>query len=271
MFSHNPLFLNTVLLGGTTEEKLFSASKAGFQQVELWRQDIDMMDGDIDLLNEDLQKLKLSLTDYQVLLDFDGAAEPFRQAKRNEALTMLDVAEKIGAKTLLVPANTNISCMKENIEQDLRWLVDQASKRNIRIAYEAMAWSIYVNKTTEAWKIVNKINAPNLGLVIDAFHIFSLKRTVQDLCDIPMEKIFLVQLSDAIDFPEKQNVIDVARHHRLLPGNGKFPIKTLIDYLAQNNYQGPIGLEVFNDDLKKQPSQLVAEQAMKSLQYILQH
>lgn len=119
MFSHNPLFLNTVLLGGTTEEKLSSASKAGFQQVELWRQDIDMMDGDISLLNKDLQKLKLSLTDYQVLLDFDGAAAPFRQAKRNEALTMLDVAEKIGAKTLLVPANTNDSCIKDNIEQDL--------------------------------------------------------------------------------------------------------------------------------------------------------
>jgi len=37
---HHRLFLNTVLLGGTAEAKLAAARAAGFEQVELWRQDV---------------------------------------------------------------------------------------------------------------------------------------------------------------------------------------------------------------------------------------
>jgi len=78
-FQHNPLFINTVLLGGTTEEKIIAAAQAGFTQLELWRQDVEAAKGPAQDVAALLQKQQLGLTDYQVLLDFDGAPDEQRR------------------------------------------------------------------------------------------------------------------------------------------------------------------------------------------------
>lgn len=266
--SKNQLFINTVCLSGSTEDKLRAAQAAGFNQVELWRQDVEATNGDIAGIKSLLKALPLGLTDYQVLLDFDGAPDSIRADKRQEALRMLDTAVELGATTVLTPACTHKDCVIERVEEDLRWLVGEAAKRGLRIAYEGMAWSTYINNTADAWKMVQRVNAPNLGLVIDAFHIFVRHRTAADLDGIPMEKIFLVQLSDLATDPAPENLIDTARHRRLLPGEGKFPIHTIIERLEEGGYRGPIGLEVFSDVLKAQEPAVVARKAMKALQSV---
>ncbi len=264
--SKNQLFINTVCLSGSTEDKLRAAHAAGFNQVELWRQDVEAVNGDTAGIKSLLKKLPLGLTDYQVLLDFDGAPDSIRADKRQEALRMLDTAVELGATTVLTPACTHKECVKERIEEDLRWLVTEAAQRGLRIAYEGMAWSTCINNTADAWKMVQRVNSPNLGLVIDAFHIFVRHRTAADLDGIPMDKIFLVQLSDLEKDPEPGKLVDTARHSRLLPGEGKFPIHTIIERLEKGGYQGPIGLEVFSDELKAQDPASVACKAMQALQ-----
>ncbi|KAB7894762.1 TIM barrel protein [Rouxiella sp. S1S-2] len=265
----NPLFINTVCLGGSTEEKLRAVQAAGFNQVELWRQDVESFGGDTAGVRTLLNALALELTDYQVLLDFDGAPDNIREEKRQEAIRMLDTAFELGATTLLAPASTHKKCVADRVEEDLRWLARQAASRGLRIAYEGMAWSTHINNTAAVWQMVQRINEPNLGLVVDAFHIFVGHRTVDDLNGIPMNKIFLVQLSDLAELPSAEHLVDTARHSRLLPGQGDFPLETLIKRLQEGGYSGPIGLEVFSDSLKKENPINVARQAMKALQDVL--
>lgn len=195
-FSTNPLFINTVLLGGNPQEKLAAAAQAGFAQVELWQQDVEAAEGGVETLTALCRSRSLGLTDYQVLLDFDGAPDDLRDSKRQEALRMMTTAQQLGASTVLVPASTHARCQAERVEDDLRWLVAQAAGRGLRVAYEAMAWSQQINNTAAAWQLVKRIDAPNLGLVVDAFHIFVRQRSVEDLAGIPADKIYLVQLSD---------------------------------------------------------------------------
>lgn len=269
MTGKNKLFLNTVLLGGTTEQKIEAAAAAGFSQIELWQQDVWQTEGGAHQVTQWLKKSEVSLTDYQVLLDFDGASEAQRESKRQEALEILDTAVRVGADTVLVPANTAADCRPDSVIDDLRWLVDQAVHRELRIAYEAMSWSTFINTTPQAWAIVQEINSPALGLVIDAFHIFVLNRTADDLRGIPADKIFLVQLSDVGEIPPPDRLIEIARHSRLLPGAGILPVNTLLRCLSDLNYQGPVGLEVFNEKLKAQDPRRVAQQAFTALNAIL--
>jgi len=264
----NPLFINTVLLHGSTEEKIEAASQAGFDQIEIWREDVSGTSKNGEELNNFLHRNGIGLTDYQVLLDFDGAST-FDASKRDEALQMMRVAREIGADTLLVPANTSDKCDPNKIIDDLTWLVDEAGKHRLKVAYEAMAWSTLINTLPKAWDIVKKINKSNFGLVVDAFHIFSLGRTVADLDDIPVEKIFLVQLSDLKGIPDSENIVNTARHDRLLPGEGDFPLDKLLHRLKSGQYNGPIGLEVFNDELKSKNAADVAKMAMISLKSVL--
>lgn len=264
-FSDNPLFINTVLLGGTPEEKIQAAATAGFSQLELWRQDVEAATGNTADIANLLKGHNLALTDYQVLLDFDGAPDEMRQSKRDEALQMLATAVSLGATTLLTPASTDQNCVAGREEEDIRWLAREAGKRGLRVAFEAMAWSTHINNTAAAWKLVQRVNEPNLGLVVDAFHIFVSGRTVADLAGIPVDKIFLVQLSDLADQPPQGQLINTARHKRLLPGQGNFPLSTLLDYLQAEGYSGPLGLEVFNDDYHQQSPADVAKEAMHTL------
>ncbi|HKS33371.1 MAG TPA: sugar phosphate isomerase/epimerase family protein [Enterobacteriaceae bacterium] len=268
-FRDNALFINTVLLGGSTEEKIRAAADAGFSQIEIWRQDIDAAGGNPAEIVRQLQHHNLNLTDYQVLLDFTGAPEEMQKQKREEALAMLDTAVALGATTLLTPASTHQGCIAERETDDLYWLVREANKRDLRVAFEAMAWSTHINTTDAAWRCVAHINEPNLGLVVDAFHIFVRNRTLADLAGIPMDKIFLVQLSDLQALPESGEVKETARHHRLLPGEGNFPLHTLLDYLETSRYSGPVGLEVFSDTLSQKPPREVAGEAMQALKKCL--
>lgn len=265
MLSGNPLFINTILLGGSSEEKLRAASAAGFQQVELWQQDVAAAPAGAGGLADLCSRLALSLTDYQVLMDFDGAPDAMRHHKRDEALEMISTAQRLGATTLLVPASTDPECCQQRTEEDLRWLAQQAAHHNLRVAYEAMAWSQHINNIAAAWQLVKRIDAPNLGLVVDAFHIFVLQRTLADLEGIPAGKIFLVQLSDLNTRPDAQRLKEVARHDRLLPGEGHFPLRALLQHLQRIEYRGPIGLEVFNDRLHQADADITAKAAMAAL------
>lgn len=64
----NPLFLNTILLGGSSRDKIHAASTAGFAQIELWRQDVEAFTPGPEALRPVLADHHLGLTDYQVLL-----------------------------------------------------------------------------------------------------------------------------------------------------------------------------------------------------------
>lgn len=259
------LFINTVVLGGSTEQKIAAAGAAGFHDIELWRQDVAAAADGVAGVQAALGRAGVGLTDFQVLLDFDGAPGGHRMVRRQEAVRMLDQAVQLGADTLLAPASTDAGCDPARIVDDLVWLAQQAAARGMRVAYEAMAWSTVNHTTPAAWRSVQLADQPNLGLVIDAFHIFARGRDVGDLDGIPAEKMYLVQLSDLAHAVKQGDLVETARHHRLLPGQGQFPLASLVRRLDDIGYRGPIGLEVFNDALKARDPAAVAHEAMAAL------
>lgn len=267
---HNPLFINTILLGGTPSEKIAAASAAGFDQIEILTHDVDGYDGSPEDLGQLLQELGVGLTDYQVLREFDGTPDNLRQKKRTEALSMLDVASRIGANTVLVTASSDPACIAANIDDDLRWLASEAATRDLRIAYEGLAWSTVNFTLNAAWDCVQRLNMANLGLVVDPFHLFVRGGTARDLDNIPMDRIFILQLcdSDLDHCNDLQLVIDTARHRRLLPGQGWFPIDTILDRFKAGGYEGPVGIEVFNDVMRDRDPSLTARDAMSALKRI---
>ena len=263
--SKNSRFINTVLMGGDFSAKLTAIAEAGFSGVELWQQDVENA---VAQTRAQLDTLNLARTDYQVLLNYDGAVGETRHEKQQEALRMITLATEIGSPMILVAANT-AQCDRGTIVSDLKGLCQQANKAGLRVAYEGMAWSTEVDQCDKAWQIIQQVDEPNLGLVVDAFHLYVLGRSLRDLDGIPAEKIFLVQLSDYDRQPVHEDIKTIARHQRLLPGEGCFPLNELIGYLDAIGYQGPIGLEVFNDEAVKEDARIVAKRAKQSLEKIL--
>jgi 4-hydroxyphenylpyruvate dioxygenase len=247
-----------------------------FDQIEFWHEDLDGNESDPEAFGKWIRQQSLALTDYQPLRDFEGAPDGVRERKRAEALGMLEIAVKLGTTTVLTTASSDSRCLAHRIDEDMRWLAREAASRNLKIAYEAVAWSA-VNYTLKAtWELVQRLAEPNLGVVVDTFHIFARNCDARELAGIPVDRIFLVQLSDVnldqLSHPESEgyleNVIHVARHQRLLPGQGQLPLETILHLLREANYRGPVGVEVFNDGLKALNPEAVAREAFSALQKV---
>lgn len=101
-----------------------------------------------------------------------------------------------------------------------------------------------------------QIGAPNLGLLVDSFHWFCIRGTVEDLQALKNEQVVHVHINDAPNkLPEEQ--IDF---QRLLPGEGIIDLVGFLRALRSIGYDGGIAIEVFNEELKQMaPDDAVAK------------
>lgn len=265
---NNTFFLNLILLGGTTGEKIAATRAAGFDEAEIWREDVEAFAQGPAALAALCKAQGLGLTDVMVLRDFPGAPAHLREQKRDQALQMLQMAVAIGTDTVQCPATSLADFDPLRVDEDLRWLAREAAALGLKVSYEAIAWSTLDSDVPAAWARLDRLNEPNLGLAVDLFHICARGRGVEDLFAVPVEKIYQLQLSDVaepVSIDNREHLIHTARHHRVLPGEGRFELEPFIAYLRELRYCGPVGIEVFSDELKSRPAEDVARLAMVAL------
>ncbi|KAF7596791.1 hypothetical protein BBP40_012390 [Aspergillus hancockii] len=160
----------------------------------------------------------------------------------------------------------------------------------LRIGYEGLSWATR-NTWASTWEAVRIANRPNIGLVIDAFHVLAvefadpynpaghgriystLEESVDVLCasmaslvaSVPGDRIFFFQLGDAerVDpkmfrpptQPDVPALLPWSRGHRLFPyeaqRGGYMPVDLVAAAVVATGYTGPLSLEVFNHSLNQ--------------------
>ena len=88
--------------------------------------------------------------------------------------------------------------------------------------------------------VVEKLGAPNCGLVIDTMHCGRTGITAADLAQLPPELVGYIQLCDA-PWKSELDYIDEAMHERRVPGEGELPLR---EYLAALPRDVIVSLEV---------------------------
>ncbi|MBV9682470.1 MAG: sugar phosphate isomerase/epimerase and 4-hydroxyphenylpyruvate domain-containing protein [Solirubrobacterales bacterium] len=255
----------TVCLSGTLEDKLAAAAHAGFDGVEVFEPDLIGSRLSPSEIRIQAAELGLSIDLYQPFRDFEGV--PNRQLERNlrRAEAKFDVVEALGADTMLVCSNVSDETIDDDglAAQQLHALADRAAERGIRVAYEALAWGRRVSEYDHAWRIVQAVDHPALGICLDSFHILSRGTNLAAIADIPADKLFFVQLADAPHLV--MDVLQWSRHYRSFPGQGGFDLSDFTARVLDAGYAGPLSLEVFNDVFRQADPRRMAIDAMRSL------
>jgi sugar phosphate isomerase/epimerase len=104
--------------------------------------------------------------------------------------------------------------------------------------------------------------------MLDAWHYFRSDPDGALLRSIPGSSILGIQLCDAPAAPEA-DPLHATLHDRLLPGDGEFPLPTLLADLRATGTAAPIGVEVFSDVLQALHSVEVGRLAGTSLDRLL--
>ena len=258
----------TVSLSGTLNEKLTAVANAGFDGVEIFDQDLLCSLWTPRRIRERCEELGLKIEMLQPFRDLEGMTEAQHARAMRRFEGKLDIMAELGTDLILVCS----SCQPDAIDDDglsaeqLRKAAELAHERGMRIAFEALAWSTHVWDYRRAWKIVRMADHPALGTCQDTFHVLSRRLDPWAIRDIPGEKIFFVQLSDAPEMA--MDILQWSRHYRVWPGQGSWDVAGFLENCLIAGYTGPLSLEIFNTVFRRADADRNARDAMRSLLYV---
>src|SRR3954466_7112015 len=255
----------TVSLSGTLPEKLEAAAAVGFDGVEIFENDLLTYDGSPADIRRIAESLGLEITIFQPFRDFEAMPENIRARNLDRAERKFDIMQALGTDLVLVCSNVQPSAINDDARAaaDLAEMAERAARRGLRVGYEALAWGRHVNTWKHAWDIVQRADHPALGLIVDSFHTLSINDDPSGIADLPGDRIFFVQLADAPLL--KMDVLSWSRHFRNFPGQGELPVNNFLRAVLASGYNGPLSLEIFNDDFRTAPARQTARDGLRSL------
>ena len=126
----------------------------------------------------------LRVTGFQVLRDFEGLSGHLHEYKVDIAKSMLEMCARDRRRRCCSSCSSTSAHATDDrdvLARDLRKLAMLAVPLGIRVAYEGLSWGRTINEFPDAWDIVCRADAPNLGIGIDSFHAFATKSALDDL------------------------------------------------------------------------------------------
>lgn len=262
------LYLNGATIMTTpTPKQLEVALKAGFSGIEAraerlrGRENKSELEATVSALREGGRVVSLNGLGLQSLPD--GRLD----AKKLEAdlPELLDIAAALGAGLLLVvplrAAGVSFEAALEGLREGLALTHAAAQRYGIRLGFEFLGFAdCPVNTSARALELTQPF--AEIGFVPDSCHVYA---SGSSFGDFPTSRLHLVHLNDCA-LPAGMSIED---RDRVLPGEGRIPLKQYLQDLRSNGFAGPWSLETFNEALWKEDPEQVAIRGFRALQGLL--
>jgi sugar phosphate isomerase/epimerase len=121
-------------------------------------------------------------------------------------------------------------------------LCDLARPLDIFVSLEFPHWTETGN-LAEAVKVVQAVNRPNAGILVDMLHMCRSRSSLDDLAKLPREWLRFAHVCDAPKEvpPTIEGIIRTARDERLFPGEGECGVREILACMPSNI---PYALEI---------------------------
>lgn len=162
----------------------------------------------------------------------------------------------------------NQSEIFEDSVEVLTKLSDIAKTFGVKLAFEPIGdprWC--VRSLRQCLDIVNAVDRENVGIALDVFNLFLFDKLkdIEDIGQVPLEKIFVYHIDDCEDWP--LGVLDQC--HRLFPGDGVIPLKEFSSKLKNTGYDGIASLELFRPEYwEMEPEDVIRIGAKKTREFL---
>ena len=265
-----PCISEATTMAASFAEDVAAYAGAGVLAMEVWLTKLEthlehQSFADSRKLLEEKQ-LVLAAASYQggLLL---SQGEP-RRAHFDHFKRRLDLCQQLGIPTLLLVADFARNVDRTDLERSvvsLRQAAQWAAGFGVRLALEFRAGDTFCASLDTALQLIAGCGEPNVGVNLDVFHFYKGPSKFEDLDLLTPNNLAFVQVSDVSGVPRES----MADADRVLPGDGDFRLRPIIDKLAGIGYDGYVSLELMNPVLwQLKPSQ-VAETGLAALQRLL--
>jgi sugar phosphate isomerase/epimerase len=239
------------------------AAKAGFTGMGFWHSDLQEI-----LKKYSFQEMKRILdgngiahVEVEWLLDW-FCTDQRRVASDQTRKLLLDAAEQLRARHIKIGDLGNDCAEIPAMAEEFGALCKQAAERGTNVLFEMLPPRLTRAPSLEkVLAIVRGSGAKNGGIMLDNLHVHRTGTAVQDIVtriarDIPLG----VEINDGY-LATPRNLEDSVVNKRLLPGDGEFDITAFLHAVWTQGYNGPIGVEVLNQYIRKWPLETAATEA----------
>lgn len=137
-----------------------------------------------------------------------------------------------------------------------------AAERGTKVGFELMPFAM-IQTLEDSLKLVEGVGKPNGGICLDTWHIVKLNIPFDRLRAIPLQYITSVELNDGT-FECSWSLHEDTVNHRRFCGDGEFDVRGFIQAVRDAGYDGPWGIEVLSEELRKWPLERLTSESFRT-------
>ena len=177
---------------------------------------------------------------------YGGTAHPGSRFGRFSSDEVLRMSAEIGATDINLIGQPTHDASLDLLATSFAAVCDRAAEFGARAMLEFTPITAIAN-LADGWDVVRAADRPNGGMLFDTWHFARGVADLDLLEQVPGDRIFHVQLSDA----RAERLADIRQdtQHRALPGDGVLDLVGILRVLHRTGALACVGPEVFSPDL----------------------
>jgi sugar phosphate isomerase/epimerase len=270
------LGLNTSTLRGhklSIVEEIAIAEKAGYRGMEPWVDELERYAASGQSL-EDLGKrfrdagisVESAIGFFEWIVD-----DPARRQKALEATARtMDLLRKIGGKRLAAPpvgATDHAMTDLRRVAERYRALLELGDRSGVVPEVEVWGPSRTLGRLGEAAYVAMEADHPSACILPDVYHLHRGGSSLGGIRLLSPRAIHVFHFNDYPADPPRERLTDA---HRVYPGDGVAPLKTLLRDLYEGGFQVMLSLELFNRQYWAQDPLTVARTGFEKMNALVQ-
>lgn len=230
-------------------------SNAGYRGIEIMcdtphAYPDDLSGADIQNIKETLKKNRLEIANLNAFMmcavkDFHHPSwiekdKDFRQIRINHTRDCIDLAAKLGARTISTEPGGPLCGMDPDtaiqiFAQGLEQVLPHARKNGVLVLIEPEP-DLLIQTSDDFLDFLTAFNHPNLGLNFDIGHFYCMGED-------PVETI--VKLKDHTRHYHLEDIPENREHRHILPGEGGIDLSGVLDTIDSTGYTGFVTVELY--------------------------
>jgi sugar phosphate isomerase/epimerase len=180
----------------------------------------------------------------------------------------LDLCQRFSIPTLVLVADFVERVDQLALERSVVSLAEAArwaQAFGVKVALEFRGRSTFCASLDTAVSLVRACGEPNVGVCLDVFHYYTGPSKFEDFALLDATNLAHVHVCDVAGVP-RELATDA---DRILPGEGDFQLRPIVERLRAMGYDGWVSLELFNPVLWQAKAQQVAQLGLESVRRLI--
>lgn len=225
-----------------------ACGRVGFKGMGFWHADIEHI-----LQTYTLTEMKQILDDNGIEhIELEFIMEWFTDGERRQEADkirnlLLSTAETLGARHIKIGDLSGDTAPIDRLIEEYAQLCQEGADHGTNIIFELIP-TMVAGTLEEAMAMIEGADQANGGLMVDMWHFATLGVPHGTTAALPLRYLKGVELNDGpAEFTDWD---DEVINHRLLPGEGEWDVRGLVQAVQRAGYDGPYGVEVLNQSMR---------------------